>query len=430
MVVAVSMQSPGKHAVYYLLFLLFLLPLNIFVVKAAEVEAISDTAIALTDINPEEDGEFSAFDFYVGGRYYGLAYGFFGDDWLALDGTEDVLAIIPAIKDKNALIPLLTGVIKGQREIAGVGKITADPKTFKITLEVAQELVLQRKIEDIEGLAEAIDVLAIRHRMGLISSAPFGTTDEESNVSLYHRTLFGSGRARLNLAGVFNKGSSYDFTGGLVERDFFWFNQEMTLSSGLTGTTGQQFASSLDIFGVTLATNEVVINRDPLLKASSVSVFLRNRAEIKVFKNSDKAGQLIYTNFHEFGENELDTRSFPMGSYNIVIVTKDGGGVEQRSVRPFTKSRRLAPRKVPIVGFEVGVLRDNLELTDIPVMQLSYQKRLSANSDGKASIYTTNRALVLELDLNAEYDGGDFDLPGEITTNLTLSARRHGGGGN
>ena len=60
---------------------------------AGSINSSANSNVDVADVNPEEDGEFSVFDFYVGGRYYGLAYGYFADDWVAFDLPEDILEI-------------------------------------------------------------------------------------------------------------------------------------------------------------------------------------------------------------------------------------------------------------------------------------------------------------------------------------------------
>jgi len=395
---------------------------------STDVEA-SASDIDVSKIIPEEDGEFSAFDFYVGGRYYGLAYGFFGEGWFSFDVPEDVLELLPDTKDNAAFLPLLEGVITGTRVIPKVGEIYAELDTFRVRLKVAKELALSAKVGALERLPDAVNVLALRQKMVLTSNASFGGLENSNRINFRHNTVIGRGKSRVNLSGSYNQESNYELSEGLLEHDSNIMGQEMTISMGLTGTSGQVFANSLDIMGFTLRTNRVIINRDPLLRASRINVFLGNRSEVLVYKGSIESGRLVYSKIHEFGDTELDTRSFPEGSYSIEISTRDGFGNKEQFVRPFTKSTRLAVRKIPVIEFDIGALRENETVYPIPVGLFSYLRRLTDSSDGKFSFYATDRAQALEADFNSEFNLLRFGVYGQVNTSFTLSKNSLGGAG-
>ena len=380
-----------------------------------------------SEVNPEEDGEFTAFDFFVGGRYIGLAYGFFGKNWIALETPSDILPLLPAVKDRNALLPLFSGIINEPRQIKGVGSLRTDINSFQIHLDVAEALSLTNDVSDMESLPKPKKILALRNKFILTGSTSFDVEDSQGHGSLNHNTLFGRGRTRVSSIGTYNEATgNYEIVAASVDRDLKYFNQHMTLSNGLLETSGQQFARSLSILGIRLGSNRTLVDRDPLLKASRIEVFIPTRSRLDIFKAPQNSGRLLYSSISEFGTSEIDTRSFPLGTYNIEIVLSDSKGNVQSEIRPFTKSTHLAPRVHPEISFELGTIRDKLHFTDQPVGFASIRKRLLDWADGSISFYSSTDAFIVETSSNIEFSAQVFQLPGDMKSNLNLSISHHG----
>ncbi|PCJ16455.1 MAG: hypothetical protein COB04_10890 [Gammaproteobacteria bacterium] len=378
-------------------------------------------------IDPEVDGEFSAFDFHVGGRYVGLAYGFFGDHWIALENAADILPLLPPVRNKQALLPLISGVITGPRQIKHIGTLRIDINNFKIYLEVAQALSFTSDVSDMEALPKPKKILALRNKVILTGSTSFNVDNGQGHGSLNHNTLFGRGRTRINSIGTYNEATgSYEVSAASVNRDLRTLNQHMTLSSGLLETSGQQFAGSLSILGVRLGSNRILINRDPLLKASRIEIYTPTRSRIDIFRAAQNSGRLLYSNIFDFGTSEIDTRSFPQGTYNIEIVITNNKGDIKRETRPFTKTTHLALRAHPEILFELGTIRDKIKFTDQAVGLISVRKRLLDWADGSASFYSSADASIIEANSNIAINAQALWLPGDIKSNVNIAISQRG----
>lgn len=363
--------------------------------------------------------DFSAFDFYIGGNYYDIIYGYFDAESFRADKPEDFIAAMPAVVDKNAFLPLFNGKIPREKSIKGVGKIQIDINHFRIDLEIDREQAILLKVGGVDVLESTDKNLSVRNKMFLAGSTETQNLDFTQNFSFSHDTVINKENLSFLSAGTLTKGEGYKITNAAVRQDFSAFGQPLTGSGGMLQTSGPRFAKSLDFFGLKVVSNQILFFKDPLSQASNIEIFLPQRSKVEIFRNSESSGMAIFSRQLDFGTVQIDTRSFPMGSYDIEIVVTDNFGVKSRERRPFTKAARLTPHGSPQVDIEGGVVRDDMKGTDILIMLVSGKKRITDNIDGSLTTYMTGDDQIYEAGLNFEGKLPLLGYMGMITASLT-----------
>ncbi len=368
----------------------------------------------------EQTGDFSAFDFYIGGNYYGIVYGYFGDDWLAFENPQDVLDIVPDVRDKTALLPLFEGRIFGEKERPNIGKIVIDVTTFRADLTIDPDLTYTREVEGLSALGPAEKNFAVRNETLIAGSTPTDNFDLTENITVTHDTLLNRGRTSFTSVGSLSSAAGYELTEASLNQDLYTFDQEMTASVGLLEAEGQSFARSIDFYGFNLKSNEDLLFFDELNQGTRIEIFLQTRSLVEVYRDSEATGRTIYSRTLDFGTVVLDTREFPEGSYNIEIVATDNRGNVTRETRPFTKTSKLVPSSAPQLEFSGGLARDDLENIDnTGVIYASYRKRLTDQYEVGLSGYGVGDDIVFEGSIASTRAADMFGFKGLVETRLT-----------
>lgn len=152
-------------------------------------------------------GDFSAFDFVAGGNNYGIVYGHFGDQWFQAENPDDLMAALPAVKDRNAFKPLFAGRILKERTVAGVGTVKIDSNNFKISLEVAKEQALLSEVGQLEELKATDKNVSVLNHMFLAGGADTSSFRFSNGISLTHDTIISKGGTDIESSGNFNEKS-------------------------------------------------------------------------------------------------------------------------------------------------------------------------------------------------------------------------------
>ncbi len=381
---------------------LFIVAIQFFVLLSSAVYSKSNTDITSDILTIEEEGNFSAFDFYVGGNYFGLIYGYFNNGWFKLEMPEDAISLLPPVKNKNAFLTLFQGKIKQEKIIDNIGKLNINFDNFQIFLEIASEQSLVDAISEFKDLPEGEKTLSIRNEILTVGSTSLNESFDIKNVTLNHDTLFSRGPSSFKSAGSLSDTAGYELTDASLRHDFKAKDHNLTMAAGILQSNGLHFARSLDFYGMRLGTNNRLLFRDPLLQASYIEIFLPTRKRVEIFRESESSGRIIFSKIMNFGTIQIDTRSFPLGSYDIEIVTTSNDGTVEREIRPFTKSRRLSPHGKPEFNLEIGTTRDGLDITGKTLGLLSYKKRLTDWADTKIAVVITDDDAVLETEINTE----------------------------
>jgi hypothetical protein len=151
--------------------------------------------------------------------------------------------------------------------------------------------------------------------------------------------------------------------------------------------------------GVSLRTSEDIFLDQDLIRGSKFEIFVPSRSRVEFYRNE----RLLSVQVLDFGLQEVDTRSFPQGSYDVqVVMTEDDGNVI-RETRFFTKTGYLGVRSRPIFFGQVGLARDELDALDIPVYQVGTRWRATDILQLEASVQGTEDLAVGEVGILGFY---------------------------
>ncbi len=353
-------------------------------------------------IEEEEEGEFTAFDLYVAGDYFGIVFGSFGEDWFRLNNPKDAITLIQNVKTPEAFLPLFKGKIMGSKQIDDLGTITLDVNNFKINIEVAKDQSLLTKAVSLADLSDKDKTFAIQNSLLATGSTSFADLPNVDNIAVTHDTLFSLGRSYFKSEGSLSSKAGYELTAAAVRHDLSVKKHDITAFAGMLQSKGLRFARSLDFYGVSAETNDSLLFRGPLLQASQIEIFIPKRAHVEIYRDSFVTGRVLFSQIIDFGTHQIDTRSFPMGSYDIEIAIKEIDGTYKVEKRPFSKSRSLPPLGKPAFNLEVGNVRNDLDTVSNFIALASYESRIKDWLGGKMAMVATDDDAVIEGELSAE----------------------------
>ena len=379
------------------------------------------TVLNVSDQEIEE--EFSAFDLYIGGDYYGYVFAFFTERAFRFDNIDDVVNLIPLDSDKDPayLKTLLSGTINEERVIEDIGSVYVDIESFEIEIEFFEEFSPKRDVSALKALPPPESGISFRNELVGAGSASTENGFDSENLTLNHDTLLSFGRTNIVSRGSVSSAAGYEVTDAAVSQEVKAFGQEVVGSVGLLETMGQRFSRSIDFYGFSLKTNERLFFRDEQNQASRVEIFLQSRSRVEVFRDSEASGRTLLSRIMDFGTTVLDTRNFPEGSYNIEIVITDSNGKVNREIRPFSKTDRLIPKGVPEINVSAGIIRDDdLRTTQQGVLFGAYTKRLTDHLQTEGSVLAIQDDILFEAEITTERPYDFFGFAGLNETKLTI----------
>lgn len=353
----------------------------------------ADTSLIESTKSPEIFGEeVTVFDLYLSDIFVGSILTKYTDDWFEVDDPKDLVDQLKGATSRSEVLPLVSGKIPLSREIPGIGSIQIDYRTFRIIINLDPRLLPTKKINTTGRLPDPNSEFSL---LQTFRTAANGQLDESFTGALNHRTVAAYGKYFARFDGTVVGDKPYVLTEGLlggIAGDF-------EFGTGFLQTAGQTFASSVDVLGVRIKTSEQIFADQELIRGSKFSVFIPSRSRVEFFRD----GQLIGVQILDYGLQDINTRQFPDGSYDIdIVINEDNGGV-QRETRFFTKSGFLSAIDKPIWDFSAGIGRDQLNLFDIPVYQAGVKWRVADLLQLGGSIYGTEDITVLDLNALSYY---------------------------
>lgn len=348
------------------------------------------------------------FDFYVANKFIGTAIGSFTDEWIELDSPEDIIQQIDGLKTPAQVERLLRGRISSSqpKETGGVGRVEAQPKFFRVNLALAPEQVKISRLET-SNINLPENNLSLTHRMKINTSSDFDTRTADRS-SLNHATTLSQGAWRSKLSGTLVKSQGYDLNTFNVMHDV----GTASYQAGMLTTPGLRFASGQSIWGVGVQTNTRLLKGQNVIRSSPIEIYIPSRAKVQMFR---KGTQLIYSEVLDFGLQEIDTSTFPDGSYEIEIVITEYSGDVTREVRQFSKSGNILAGNQPIYGFTAGIKRSSLDLVDGYSMQGSVRWKWNDTNELSSSLLLDENNTIFEQALHGDYNSYGYDFSAQLS---------------
>jgi outer membrane usher protein FimD/PapC len=365
--------------------------------------------------------ERTLFDLYLADKFVGGILIDYTDTWCEVDDPLGALEQVPDFQKDRAeeVVPLLAGRFERTRVVGGIGKVTCDIFTFRLVLELerdflkAQAKTLSNRVADPEG------GVSLQQNLGVAASGEFSG---ESNSAFSHRSVIGLGRFFGRFSGAAIQGEQYELT----EASSFGYLGDFEIGGGFLETRGQTFANSLQFTGLQARTSDKLLLDPELGRGSLFEIFVPSRARVEFYRS----GRLISVQSLDFGLQEVDTRNFPQGSYDVDVVITESNGRVTQDRKFFTKSGFLSVRGRPTYDLQGGVIREEFSTQDTPVYFAALQWRVTDILDVGASVYGADDLSIGQATLSGLYresyflggtsysTEGDFGLNGSFSTRI------------
>lgn len=367
--------------------------------------------------NDISESEQIIFDVHAVGRYQGSVLVRYNDDWVSVDNPNDILDQLPAVRDLQAFRPLFTGKIPSGtgKKIPQVGSVTVDPLNFKINISIEPEQAMAISKDQLPTITESTaNYVSLANRLRLTGSSDFDPQSEDS-LGLFHNLSVSRGGLRGFMSGNLVKGEGYDYGNMYIAHDV----GRNVYSLGMLQTNGASLVGSENIYGFSIESNQRGTGDLAELYASPVDIFVPSRSKVRIYRNDS---QLIYSEDHDFGLQNISTKRFPTGSYEIKIVITENNGTVTEERRFFNKSGRLTPRGLPEYAFTFGYNRSGLTMGDVPVYQLNYASRFTDNLELSANVFGIDSSFVFEPKLTGFFGNGySYEAALSMTSNQDMA---------
>jgi hypothetical protein len=344
------------------------------------------------------EAESTVFDLYLSDKFQGAVVASYTEEWLEIEDPQDAVSQIAEIKDrKKDVEDLLSGRIKKQRSVEGVGHVYFDLSTFRIVVNPDSSLVKGRDIGlGKNRIGEPESGWAAQQTFGVSAFRNNLVESTGSSSAVTHRGLLSYGDVFLKTNGYLAQDQPYQLNEGrlgTVAGDF-------QVSGGLLQMASQGYTPSLRFAGAQFETAEFLFLDNDAARGSRFEIFVPSRSTVRFYRE----GQLLSAQVLDFGLQEIDTSSFPQGAYDVTVVITDSAGKETTETRFFTKAGFLASRARPVVYFGAGAVRDFLTLLDTPLAQGGLRMRVSDYFDFGIGAASTDETAVANFSLNGLYE--------------------------
>lgn len=373
-------------------------------------------------VSGNQDWVDSAFDFFVGGKYFGYIEIKYNDSWVEIKNPEKALDLLPLVNDRQKLLPLFMGKIFNKKSIKDQGEILVDHDNFSIYVTISPSQSVKNKnnksiTKEYEGSKSLITSLSAK------GSKPLRNREEEGRVSLSHATRISYNQYRVISDSVIEDlDEDYNFISLRAESDLMFGEKPFTIGGGLLNTLGLPFASSVDLVGLSLKNNRELYSNDPKAVANKLKIYVPTRAKVEIFKNSADTGQILFSRMMDFGHQEINTNGFPRGSYDVVIVISANNIELERYSENFYKYDEIVPKEYFDIDVVVGKARDETEMLDTDIGFGSIRLRLKDYLEGTFAIYKVGNAEILSQGLKGIIsfeEMGEFRFEGSVSEILS-----------
>lgn len=441
-------QLKKKHKLFFLGSALVLPSIAIHAAPIQQTQAGSVQFVTPTGPPPGfEESELNIdqtnyISLYYGDTFLGNAMGTYNDTTINLGNISDIVNKIPGVLDAPMVAKALSGKIATNSnqvceegsaasstkstpcnvitpDIAGV---IFDPNTYRATifvnpkyLNAAEQNQFRPTIPDsTAGLSYiANNMLSIANTTG------------SQTYSLNNLSIFGAGNNTFNVTSnvtdaVTTQTSNTTYT--LQNMNFTRLQNGNYYQVGMiTPDSSGGFLGGPTVLGASIQNYGVLPEN---AQGSPLVVFLPLPSQVAIYRN----GYLISTQSFNAGKQNIDTSSFPTGSYEVTLQVTNNTGQTTSQTQFFVKQSTLPPAGSPNYQVSLGVLQSNTtnaggvnsfvlpKFLSVPLLTYNQLRKISSAFGLQTSLMTTfNRAYLSET-LN--YYGMSWQFsPGVLVSN-------------
>ncbi len=370
--------------------------------QATLADKDSSTEETITVQVPEEEGETDStvFDLYVGDDFQGAVVASYTDDWFEIEDPADAVAQYAVLQsnqgNKGKLVELFSGRIPKTRIVEGLGSVSYDLRTFRIVFQPDASLLEAKSLDWRRRIGSPEPGVSAQQTFGMVVSQDTESATIGSSTAFTHRGLLSYEDTFLRTNGFLTQDNGYQLNEATLGRII----DDYDARAGFLQMRSETFTPTLRFAGVQFETSQNIFLDNDNARGSKMEIFVPSRSTVQFYRDS----QLLSVQLLDFGLQEVDTSSFPQGSYEVDIVITDSAGRETRDKRFFTKAGFLASRSAPIVFFSAGAVRDVMEVLSTPLVQGGIRMRASDFFDVGLGMAATDQDSIGSADLNGFYD--------------------------
>ena len=376
-------------------------------------------------------------DFYYGDRYFLSTNIIYTPDTVTILDPASVVRRIQSVSHPDIITKALTGEIfsnpgevcntQGQQDCGrlnpDIAGVIFNAGRFRVDLFIAEPYLSTKALDQLKYLPESSSQLGMVQGLSAAASGVSGQGDSRDNYSLFGNTLVGW--RENHLVANWDIASEQDFS-----VDTLYLGRDANgwqLGAGFLdhgGLMTTDFASSQNVLGFRVGSSMNTRLDMANVNATPISIFANGRRRVEIFRDD----RLIYATSVDAGNQEIDTRTFPQGSYNITVRIYDGTILTQEFTRFFTKSVRLPPANETLWYFEGGELTRRASNEVLPdstgqwVVRGGLGRRLIENVGMEVRGIANENERLGEGEFYFQGDGWDFTLTGMLANESAKGA--------
>ena len=371
-------------------------------------------------------------DFYYGDRYLTSATVTYTPDTIIIADPKALVDRISAIARPDEVAAALTGEISANpRQVCmqvgdtncgslspPIAGVIFDAGRFRGDIFIAEPYLQVQTIQQSKYLPDSNSSLGMIQGLSAVSSGVTGLGDNENNYSLFGNTLVGWQENHLVANWDYSKDNRFQVDTLFLARDA----KGLQMGGGFLDYSSimiPQFVGSQQILGVKLGSsmNSRLDTAD--INSTPIRIFTNGRRRVEVLRDN----RLIYATSLEAGSQEIDTRSFPQGSYNVTIRIYNGSVLEQELTRFYSKSVRLPPSNELLWYLEGGQMTEREQDETLPenldewLLRGGVARRVTDSSSLELRGAATDDEQSVEAEYFHQGDGWDIAMTGMVGSN-------------
>lgn len=371
-------------------------------------------------------------DIFYGDRLITRAVITYTFDTVEIHDPADLVRRIPLVSEPDAVISALSGELPTNSSLVcstltqtdcgklfpDISGVIFDSFRFRVDLFIAEPYLKTRTLEHNKYLPESSSSFGVIQGISSSVSGTAMSNSSQENFSFFGNTLLGWKESHLVSNWDITSNQDFSIDSLYLGRDANgWHLETGYLNSG--GLMMTDFASGGSVLGFRVGSSMNTRLDMADVNATPVAIFTNGRRRVEVLRDD----RLIYSTSVEAGSQEIDTRSFPHGAYNITLRIYDGPVLVQEFDRFFTKSVRLPPADETIWYLEGGKLTQRSIDEIFPensgqwLLRGGLSRRVVDNLGVELRGITSNHEHSGELELFLQGDGWDVSATGMLANN-------------
>lgn len=353
-------------------------------------------------------GEQSAVvDVFFGNKRIGDAKVTFRPGRLTISDPEKLVTLLPDLIDRTAVLTALSAPDLPSRPelictpsanpeqcgrlLPQVAGIIFDQDRFRLDIFVNPQLMAIRQSTSRQYVQRPEAGLSI---VNAISAVMSGSSRGQRFYNLQNNLIVGDADRRLRAEFAYASGFGLQADRLVMELD----RPERRYMAGAFWAPGTDLIGRRKIVGLGIETQiDTRLDKDEVW-GNPLVVFLNQRSRVDIVRD----GRVLTSRIYDAGNQTLDTRGMPNGTYEVTLRISEAGGGQREDKRLFIKNQKIAAIGQKVFFAYAGVLADDrrrgfVAPTSTPFFQAGIARRLNMHLALDATVLATDKTVSGEL---------------------------------